>query len=68
MSKSKESTANETATPKEKKYTIHLYVVLANWKEGDKVVMRKKYAMEKAHTAKEWEEIYQAEKKRKITN
>ena len=62
------TTATATKDVKEKKYTIHLYVAIANWREGDKVVMKKKYAREKPHTPSEWEAIYQAERNRKIRN
>ena len=62
------TTATATKDVKEKKYKIHLYVVIANWKEGDKVVMKKKYAREKPHTPTEWEAIYEAERNRKIRN
>lgn len=58
----------ETEGVKEKKYKINLYVVITNWREGDKVVMKKKYAREKPHTPTEWEAIYEAERNRKIRN
>ena len=51
---------------KEKTYLIYQYAELSDWSSGMKFVMVKKYANEKRHTAAEWENLYQAELKRKI--